>query len=258
MVYGSGRFPGTFDPSAKRLTRLDSIHHQNERAGNVIQYKDGIGWQAVEPYSVSSTNVVEYTAAGNNTYTPPSNLVYLEFTLAGGGGGGGGADNTDSVGATGGGGGGVTYGSLLADALGASINMTVGAAGAAGDGVTGANGGDGGDTFIGPTGDRLAEAKGGQNGIGSNAGTNLGGSGGGGSGGLVITGETGGKRVTTEGGKGGDSALALGGVEKVTAGNGNAGAARGGGGSGGCNAGGGQGSGGAGGVGYIRLVEYLA
>lgn len=253
------KFPGSYDPRLKATVRLDKLHHQNESDGYVTQYQNGLGWQAVAPYQISTTSTVEVTATG--TYTPSSNLVYADVTcIASGGGGGGVASGGATIGAGAGAGGGSSKRSFLAAEIGTSQSVTVNNGGAAGA-DTGGDGGDGGTVSFGS----LLSATGGKGGKGSTSGTYLGGIGGIGSGtGASLypggNGETGVNIAASErGGYGGASLGGAGGAPGgIGAGNNGVAGTRGSGGGGALGNAGNAGAGGAGGKGLVVIVEYLS
>lgn len=112
-------------------------NHQNAAGGGTLSFP-----------ALSSASPRVYTS--NDTWTKPSNLLYVIVEVVGGGGGGGGAAATGaSTVAAGrsGGGGGTSKKKILAASLGATETVTVGAAGAAG--AAGANGGAGGNSSFG-------------------------------------------------------------------------------------------------------------
>ncbi len=110
----------------------------------------------------------------SGTYTPTPGFVQGLFFLLGGGGGGGGSYTTTSMSSTCGGGGsagGMAFGLLNAGQIGASQQLTIGAAGAGG--AVNAAGSSGGTSSLGA----LASATGGNGGsfLGSNSGNATGG-----------------------------------------------------------------------------------
>jgi hypothetical protein len=84
--------------------------------------------------------------SGASTWKTPFKTSY-KVTCVGGGGGGGGVSMTTSFAVSGGGGGGGTAISILAEAAGATLTYSVGAAGAAGS-SGGGNGGVGGNSTV--------------------------------------------------------------------------------------------------------------
>lgn len=119
----------------------------------------------------SGVAIQSFTTPGANTYTPTAGMKYCIAISTGGGGGGGGADtdgNSGIVGVGAGGGAGSTCIELFTAAqIGASQEVTIGAAGAAGSATGGTAGGNGGDTTFGA----LHTAGGGLGGTGSGVST---------------------------------------------------------------------------------------
>ena len=88
-----------------------------------ITYKSGNS----SPYSSAR---VEYTSAGNFTWTVPANVTQIKVTTVGGGGGGGG-DSTNGIYVYGGGGGAVTENVTINVTAGTSLTVFVGKGGSA-------------------------------------------------------------------------------------------------------------------------------
>lgn len=116
------------------------------------------------PYT--SINVVEYTS--NDTYTPPSNLLYARVICVGAGGGGGAGRGSagQMLGSSGGGGGSLASLVLTKNEIGSSQIITIGQGGLGGATVItngGADGMSGGTTSFGS----LVVAVGGEGGKGA-------------------------------------------------------------------------------------------
>lgn len=133
--------------------------------------------------TVHAVDIQQFTA--NGTWAKPTDAVWVEVTIFGGGGGGGGGcstanDGTPAAGGSGGAGGGYSTFCYLADALPATVAVTVGSGGAGGIGKpnggghinAGGDGGFGGNSSFGA----YLTALGGGAGIGGTAGPQAGGS----------------------------------------------------------------------------------
>lgn len=198
----------------------------------ILIVQDAYGyWVAVDPNQ--SSVFVERIYTANDTWTKPSGLVAVEVEVIGGGGGGGsipGRSATLQGAAGGGGGGGYSYRKVVAELLGSTESITVGAGGIGGDGVLhaagngqsggtssfgswlSATGGDGGLLFDGVNIDALNVSSGGKGGIGSSGDLNVAGCPGGYGSAFTNTTAT---HIGSAAGNGGDSPYGGGGLGPV-------------------------------------------
>ena len=153
--------------------------------------------------SVSGTGyvVLQFTATGSCTWTPPSGVTSVGYLVVAGGGGG--AGNTNNGGG-GGGAGGMLTGAASVSA--ASYTITVGTGGTGGTGGANGRGGNGGASSLIGTGVSVSAVGGGGGGSSDVAGEETGGTGGSGGGSAMRnTAVTGGLGTVGQGNNGGDS-----------------------------------------------------
>lgn len=163
----------------------------------------GVKWVAPTASALGIIVPTIRVATVTSVWSKPSLLSYLIVEVVGGGGGGGGCLNAVSHNGGGGGGGGYSRKRIASSILGATENITIGAAGTAGAGGAGAgDGGTGGTTVFGAS--SILYATGGSGGQVSSNGGNGRAGGIGFSGDLNSAGDSGGWGLVAANGHGGN------------------------------------------------------